>query len=66
MSGGDTNEDADHRYLMFSATFPKDLREIARKYLAVDHVRVRVGRAGSTHANVAQQVCITNLSIKHC
>src|SRR6266498_4090787 len=41
---------------MFSATFPKELREIARKYLAVDHVRIRVGRAGSTHANVTQQV----------
>jgi ATP-dependent RNA helicase DDX3X len=61
----DTNEDADHRYLMFSATFPKDLREIARKYLAADHVRIRVGRAGSSHSNVAQQV-YTSLSSLVC
>jgi ATP-dependent RNA helicase DDX3X len=50
---------------MFSATFPKDLREIARKYLAADHVRIRVGRAGSSHSNVAQQV-YTSLSSLAC
>jgi ATP-dependent RNA helicase DDX3X len=41
---------------MFSATFNKQCRELARKYLAVDHVRIRIGRAGSTHQNVEQQV----------
>ena len=41
---------------MFSATFNKDLRALARNYLATDFVRVRIGRAGSTHANVTQQV----------
>ena len=61
-SSTDTNEDADHRYMMFSATFPKELRQVARKFLAIDHVRIRVGRAGSTHANVKQQVsCLTNV-----
>ena len=56
MSGGDTNEDGDHRYLLYSATFNKDMRRLAKKYLASDHVRVRIGRAGSAHVNVKQQV----------
>ncbi|OXV06411.1 hypothetical protein Egran_05822 [Elaphomyces granulatus] len=56
MSGGDTNEDADHRYMMFSATFNKHCRELARKFLSADHVRIRIGRAGSSHMNVEQQV----------
>ncbi|KAK2760494.1 hypothetical protein FQN53_007874 [Emmonsiellopsis sp. PD_33] len=56
MSGGDTNEDADHRYMMFSATFNKNCRELARKYLSADHVRIRIGRAGSSHLNVCQRV----------
>ena len=60
MGGGDTNEDADHRYLLFSATFDKDMRKLAKKYLAVDHVRIRIGRAGSVHMNVKQNVSTTN------
>lgn len=56
MSGGDTNEDADHRYMMFSATFNKACRQLARKFLAEDHVRVRIGRPGSAHINVDQNV----------
>ncbi|KAF2150404.1 DEAD-domain-containing protein [Myriangium duriaei CBS 260.36] len=56
MAGGDANEDADHRYLMFSATFPKEARKLARQYLQEDYVRIRVGRAGSSHRNVQQQI----------
>lgn len=52
----DTNEDADHRYMMFSATFNKACRQLARKFLAEDHVRVRIGRPGSAHMNVDQNV----------
>ncbi|KAI9829406.1 MAG: hypothetical protein M1819_006343 [Sarea resinae] len=55
MAGGDTNEDADHTYMMFSATFPKGARELARQFMALDHVRVRVGRPGSSHTNVKQK-----------
>ena len=44
-------------YLMFSATFPKEARAVAREYMAKDHVRIRVGRTGSTHTNVMQRVC---------
>lgn len=45
--------------MMFSATFNKNCRELARKYLADDHVRVRIGRPGSTHINVEQNVRFT-------
>ncbi|KAJ5594348.1 uncharacterized protein N7459_000556 [Penicillium hispanicum] len=56
MSGGDMNEDEDHRYLMFSATFNKECRKLARSYLCNDYVRIRIGRTGSSHLNVAQTV----------
>lgn len=62
MGGGDVNEDADHRYLLFSATFDKDMRKLAKKYLANDHVRIRIGRAGSVHMNVKQNVSTTTSS----
>ncbi|OCK80775.1 DEAD/DEAH box RNA helicase [Lepidopterella palustris CBS 459.81] len=52
----DANEDADHMYLMFSATFPKAARELARNYMADDYVRIRVGRVGSTHGNIKQNI----------
>lgn len=42
--------------MMFSATFPKGARALAKEYMSDDHVRVRVGRAGSTHLNVTQKV----------
>ncbi|KAI9808609.1 MAG: hypothetical protein M1825_003759 [Sarcosagium campestre] len=56
MSGGDTNNDVDHIFMMFSATFPKGARALAKEYMADDHVRIRVGRSGSTHANIVQQM----------
>ena len=54
--GLDTNEDADHVYLMFSATFRKEVRKLANEYMADDFYRVRVGRPGSAHKNIRQQV----------
>ncbi|KAL8667200.1 MAG: hypothetical protein Q9202_000772 [Teloschistes flavicans] len=56
LGGGDTTADADHVYLFFSATFNKGARMIAKKHLSTDHVRIRVGRAGSTHSNVLQRI----------
>lgn len=41
---------------MFSATFPKMAREMAMKHLKHDHVRIRVGRIGSTHLSIKQEV----------
>lgn len=51
------NEDEDHRYLMFSATFNKECRKLAREYLSTDHIRISVGRAGASHIQVSQVVC---------
>ncbi|KAI9674046.1 MAG: hypothetical protein M1829_003889 [Trizodia sp. TS-e1964] len=56
MSGNDTNQDVDHSFMMFSATFPKGARQLAKEFLANDHVRIRVGRAGSSHVNVTQNI----------
>lgn len=42
--------------MLFSATFPKTLRELAGTHLATEHVRFSVGRAGSTHGNIRQVV----------
>ncbi|CAL3968100.1 unnamed protein product [Diplocarpon coronariae] len=55
MSGGD-QEEGNIKYLMFSATFPKIARELATQHLTHNHVRIRVGRAGSSHANIKQDV----------
>lgn len=56
MAGADSNQDADHRYMMFSATFPKDARALAKEHLSDDHIRLRVGRIGATHKDVNQNV----------
>jgi superfamily II DNA/RNA helicase len=63
LTATDVNEDADHRYMMFSATFNRSCRELARKFLSDDHVRVRIGRPGSTHVNVDQNVCFSVILI---
>lgn len=55
LSGGDANLDSQHHYLLFSATFNKHMRNVAKKFLAQDYVRIRVGRTGSSHDNVKQK-----------
>lgn len=42
--------------LMFSATFPRSVRNLARDFLADDYVFVKVGRVGSTTDNITQRV----------
>lgn len=49
-------EEGNIQYMLFSATFPKRLRDLAMNHLAIEHVRFRVGRAGSTHENIAQVI----------
>ena len=44
--------------MMFSATFPKEARALAKEYMAKDHIRVRIGRLGSSHKNIRQRVSI--------
>lgn len=42
--------------MMFSATFNKDARALSRQWMAEDHVQVRIGRPGSAHKNIRQNV----------
>lgn len=57
LGGGNVNLDGQHQYLLFSATFDKHMRNVAKKFLSQDFVRIRIGRAGSVHSNIKQQVC---------
>jgi ATP-dependent RNA helicase DDX3X len=52
----DTNEDADHVYIMTSATFPKGVRKMANEYLAQDFTRIRIGQTASAHKNIRQNI----------
>ncbi|KAI1768190.1 DEAD-domain-containing protein [Hypoxylon sp. FL1150] len=63
MSGGE-QDDGIVKYMLFSATFPAALRRLAKNYLAEDHLRVRVGRIGSTHANIKQDVIFVRQELK--
>ncbi|KAF2823395.1 DEAD-domain-containing protein [Ophiobolus disseminans] len=64
-SGSDMNTDADHTYLMFSATFPKSARRLAKEYMEEDCCRIKVGRVGSTHENIKQQIIYVDESAKN-
>ncbi|KAK4248872.1 P-loop containing nucleoside triphosphate hydrolase protein [Corynascus novoguineensis] len=63
LSGGE-QEESNINYMLFSATFPKVARDLAKSHLAETHVRLRVGRAGSTHANIKQQIIYVDPSLK--
>lgn len=52
----DVNVDADHNFMLFSATFPRRAMEIAQEYLADDFYKIHIGRAGSTHTNIKQDI----------
>ena len=56
LSGANLNEDSDHIFMMFSATFPAKYRGVAKKYMAKDFLRIKAGRCGSAHANIRQKV----------
>ncbi|RPB01027.1 DEAD-domain-containing protein [Choiromyces venosus 120613-1] len=55
-SSGNANEDDDQQVLMFSATFQKSIRKLARDFLSDDFIQIKVGRIGSTHENITQRV----------
>ncbi|KAG0135997.1 P-loop containing nucleoside triphosphate hydrolase protein [Tuber indicum] len=56
LQSSDANEDDDQQVLMFSATFQKAIRKLARDFLSDDFVHIKVGRIGSTHENITQRV----------
>ncbi|KAI5801662.1 P-loop containing nucleoside triphosphate hydrolase protein [Peziza echinospora] len=53
---GDMNRDDDLQITMFSATYPAEIQNLAREFLADGHVRLAVGRIGSTHRNITQRI----------
>ncbi|KAK0717099.1 P-loop containing nucleoside triphosphate hydrolase protein [Lasiosphaeria miniovina] len=63
MTGGE-QEEGNIKYMLFSATFPKEARDLAATHLAENYVRLRVGRAGSTHENIKQSVVFVDPSMK--
>ncbi|KAI9800735.1 MAG: hypothetical protein M1833_003151 [Piccolia ochrophora] len=56
MAGGDSSDDADHVFMMFSATFPREARALAREYIVENYVHFRVGRIGHVHSDIEQMV----------
>ncbi|KAK6952399.1 hypothetical protein Daesc_006935 [Daldinia eschscholtzii] len=63
LTGGE-QEQGNVKYMLFSATFPAAVRRLARDYLAMNHIRVRVGRIGSTHANISQDIIFVKQELK--
>ena len=57
IEGGDLMARPARRTMMFSATFPSEIQELATKYLDENFVRVFVGRVGSTTGNI-EQLCL--------
>lgn len=55
LRGGEQDE-GNVKFCLFSATFPKAARDLAKEYLSEQHVRIRVGRAGSTTSNILQNI----------
>ncbi|WQF83221.1 Putative ATP-dependent RNA helicase DEAD-box, Helicase superfamily 1/2, ATP-binding protein [Colletotrichum destructivum] len=55
MTGGEQQEGS-IKYMLFSATFPKPLRDLAKEHLSSSSVRINIGRIGSTHANIMQRI----------
>jgi ATP-dependent RNA helicase DDX3X len=51
--------------MMFSATFPKGARRLAKDYMEEECIRVKVGRVGSTHENIKQQIIYVNENVKN-
>ncbi|KAF7531783.1 hypothetical protein G7054_g8568 [Neopestalotiopsis clavispora] len=63
LSGGE-QEEGNVKYMLFSATFPTQIRKLAKDHLAASHLRINVGRVGSSHANIEQQVIWVDNSMK--
>ncbi|CAG8778756.1 30008_t:CDS:2, partial [Racocetra persica] len=49
-------DDGTRQTLMFSATFPKSIRNLARDFLANQYVFLTVGRVGGTTSDITQKI----------
>ncbi|KAI2464404.1 P-loop containing nucleoside triphosphate hydrolase protein [Annulohypoxylon bovei var. microspora] len=61
---GGEHEESNVKYMLFSATFPGAVRRLAREHLATNHLRIRVGRIGSTHENIKQDIVFVRQELK--
>ncbi|CAG8560604.1 2655_t:CDS:10 [Cetraspora pellucida] len=52
----DILDDGTRQTLMFSATFPKSIRSLARDFLANSYVFLTVGRVGGTTSDITQKI----------
>ena len=57
-------EEGNVKYMLFSATFPAPIRKLAKTHMAESHVRIRVGRIGSTHENIKQDIIWVDHTLK--
>ncbi|EHK97387.1 putative ATP-dependent RNA helicase ded1 [Glarea lozoyensis 74030] len=55
MVGADWDQEL-KKIMSGGATFNKAARDLANHHLAMDHCKIRVGRAGSTHKNIKQDI----------
>ena len=46
----------DRQTLMYSATFPKNIRMLAKDFLRPDYLFLQVGRVGGTTTDITQKV----------
>ncbi|CAJ2504234.1 Uu.00g116280.m01.CDS01 [Anthostomella pinea] len=61
---GGEQEEGNVKYMLFSATFPTAVRQLAKTHLAESHVRIRVGRVGSTVNTIKQNIIYVQPSKK--
>ncbi|CAG8592402.1 19586_t:CDS:10, partial [Dentiscutata erythropus] len=52
----DILDDGTRQTLMFSATFPKQIRNLARDFLANNYIFLTVGRVGGTTSDITQKI----------
>ncbi|RHZ44807.1 hypothetical protein Glove_709g44 [Diversispora epigaea] len=52
----DILDDGTRQTLMFSATFPKSIRSLAKDFLADNHIFLTVGRVGGTTSDITQKI----------
>lgn len=52
----DLCDDGTRQTLMFSATFPKSIRSLAKDFLAEKYIFLTVGRLGSTTSDITQKI----------
>jgi superfamily II DNA/RNA helicase len=57
----DLCDDGSRQTLMFSATFPRQIRQLATDFLAENHFFLTVGRVGGTTSDITQKVDATQL-----